>query len=77
MKADNAHRPASFAVDDIGRSGQVFRLVGGDGVERILVQSPGEMNGVAGRFEWIVEGNSLTHQRFVSGGSINGKPNVP
>lgn len=46
-------------------------------VQRILVQSPGGMNGVAGRFEWIVDGNSLTHQRFVPEGSINGIPNTP
>lgn len=45
-------------------------------VQRILVQSPGGMNGVGGRFERTVDGNPLTHQRLVSGGSINGKVNA-
>jgi len=35
------------------------------------------LNGSVGRFEWIVDDAlSLTHQRFVPGGSINGVPNL-
>ena len=71
------HRSASWAVDDVALNGSVFRIVGGDGVERTLVQVPGGLNGAVGRFEWIVDDAlSLTHQRFVPGGSINGVPNV-
>ena len=29
---------------------------------------PGEVNGVAGRFEWIRDGDKLTYQFFVRGG---------
>ncbi|BBC32860.1 hypothetical protein SGFS_041540 [Streptomyces graminofaciens] len=81
LKQDAGHRAADFVVGDIATKGVTTRLVGGDGVERLLVQMPGEMNGKAGRFEWLVErggsGNLITHQRFVNGGSMNGIPNKP
>lgn len=81
LKRDAGHRAADFVVDDIAKKGVTTRLVGGDGVERLLVQMPGEMNGKAGRFEWLVErggsGNLITHQRFVNGGTVNGIPNKP
>lgn len=64
-------------MDDIAENGTVFRTVGGDRVERLLVQMPGEVNGRASRLEWIVDGGSLTHQMFVPGGTINGIPIKP
>lgn len=64
----------AIRIQDKVQNGTVFRTVGGDGVERLLVQMPGEVNGVAGRFEWIVDGGSLTHQMFVRGGTLNGIP---
>jgi hypothetical protein len=43
-----------------------------------LTQVLGEMNGTAGRFEWIVDGSgNLTHQMFVGGGRITGVPIAP
>ena len=73
LKSDALHRAASFAVDGVAQNGSVFRHVGGDGVERVLIQAPGEVNGVTGRFEWLVDGaGNLTHQMFVRGGTING-----
>ncbi len=43
-----------------------------------LYQIPGELNGAAGRFEYIVnQANQLTHQLFVPGGTINGIPIDP
>ncbi|MFD4987274.1 hypothetical protein [Streptomyces sp. NPDC058374] len=81
LQRDAGHRAPDFVVNDIAKKGVTTRLVGGDGVERLLVQMPGEMNGKTGRFEWIVErggsGNLVTHQRFVNGGKINGIPNKP
>ena len=77
MKSDAAHRAASFAVDEVARDGRVFKIRGRDGVERLLVQVPGELNGVPGRFEWILDGDELTHQMFVRGGTINGKAIKP
>jgi hypothetical protein len=51
--------------------------VGGDGVKRTLIQLPGNVNGVDGRFEWIIDGDRITHQMFVRGGGINGVPIKP
>lgn len=78
LKGDVFHRSATWAVDDIASNGSVYRYVGGDGAQRTLIQSPGELNGIAGRFEWIVDdAGNLTHQMFVKGGSINGVPIRP
>jgi RHS repeat-associated protein len=78
LKEDALHRAASFAVEDIESKGTVFTFKGGDGVERTLVQVPGEVNGVSGRFEWIIDPSGrVTHQMFVKGGRINGIPILP
>jgi len=81
LKKDAAHRAPDYVISDIGKYGKVFNTVGGDGVARTLVQMPGKMNGVAGRFEWIIEVRNgkylITHQRFVKNGTINGIPNKP
>lgn len=77
VKSDKYHRSASFAVDDVATRGSVFRIVGGDGVERVLVQVKGGLNGVAGRYEWILDRGKVTHQMFVKGGTINGSPIKP
>jgi hypothetical protein len=78
LKEDVFHRSASFTRQEAAESGSHFQVVGGDGVTRNLTQLSGELNGTAGRFEYIVDqAGNLTHQRFVPGGSINGIPNVP
>jgi hypothetical protein len=78
LKEDIIHRAASFTRQEAAEAGTHFQIVGGDGVTRNLTQLSGDLNGVAGRFEYIVDsGGNLTHQRFVPGGSINGIPNVP
>ncbi|GGU42568.1 hypothetical protein GCM10010274_33240 [Streptomyces lavendofoliae] len=79
LKRDGGHRAADFAIDDVAEHGSVFQRVGGDKRPFTIVQVPGEMNGKAGRFEWIIEERSIgllvSHQRFVNGGTINGIPN--
>ena len=77
LKSDAIHRSASFVRGQAAKNGAHFQIVGGDGVTRTLTQIPGGLNGQAGRFEYIVDGSKLTHQRFVSGGRINGVPNRP
>lgn len=58
-------------------NGQVFSLANRTGTVN-LTQVLGEMNGVSGRFEWIVDGSgNLTHQMFVPGGRITGIPIAP
>lgn len=78
LQSDAFHRAPAFVVDDIAENATVFRITGGDGVQRTLVQMPGAVDDVAGRFEWIVDDwGNITHQFFVKGGSINGIPITP
>jgi filamentous hemagglutinin len=42
-----------------------------------LQQIGGSLNGVAGRFEWIIENGQVTHRMFVPGGTVNGVPIKP
>lgn len=77
QKADPWHRAGSWVIDDIGERASVFPLLGGDGRRRTLIQMPGSVNGVPGRFEWILDGDHLTHRLFVRDGKINGVPIKP
>jgi hypothetical protein len=78
LKSDATHNAATFMRSDAAAQGTHFPIVGGDGVGRTLTQIPGELNGVKGRYEYIVEpSGNLTHQRFVANGTINGIPNKP
>jgi hypothetical protein len=77
LKSDAYHRSASFVTDTIAADGKVFSLANRTGTVN-LTQVLGEMNGTAGRFEWIVDGSgNLTHQMFVGGGRITGVPIAP
>ncbi len=42
-----------------------------------LYQMEGSLNGVNGRFEWIIQGGKVTHRLFVPGGTLNGVPITP
>lgn len=42
-----------------------------------LYQLEGSLNGVPGRFEWIIQGGQVTHRRFIQNGSMNGVPIKP
>ncbi|KJK12357.1 hypothetical protein UB45_08775 [Terrabacter sp. 28] len=77
LKDDVWHRSGSWVTDEIRTKGTAFVIVGGDGVKRTLIQLPGNVNGVDGRFEWIIDGDRITHQMFVRGGGINGVPIKP
>jgi len=78
LKSDAFHRAAVFGVDDVVANGSVYRHIGGDGVERTLIQVPAEVNGITGRFEYVVDDAlNLTHQEFIKGGTINGLVQIP
>ena len=58
LKPDAMHDASTFGIEKIASQGSVFRIVGGDGVSRTLIQVPE----VGGRCEWIVDdGGDLTH----------------
>jgi hypothetical protein len=59
-------------VDNFAGSARSFGLRNG----AMLYQVEGSLNGVAGRFEWIVDGGAVTHRMFVGGGTVNGVPIV-
>jgi hypothetical protein len=63
----------SDLVDNYAALAQRFPVSNGG----TLYQIGGSSNGVAGRFEWIVQNGAVTHRMFVPGGSINGVPISP
>lgn len=42
-----------------------------------LYQLEGALNGVDGRFEWIVQDGNVTHRMFIQNGTMNGVPIKP
>ncbi|WP_447868031.1 hypothetical protein [Rahnella bonaserana] len=57
-------------------AGDVFKITGGDGIQRQLLQAKGSFNGKDGVFEYIYDNKgNVTHQRFIEGGKVTGTPN--
>ena len=76
LKDDASHRAASYVSAEQLQAGKEFDLVGGDKVQRRLIQTEGSMDGQAGVFEYILEPQgTVSHQRFIKGGTITGTPN--
>lgn len=43
----------------------------------VLYQLEGSLNGVSGRFEWIIQNGQVTHRMFIQNGTVNGVPIKP
>jgi len=72
LKRD-AYHAFPDVVDNFATDATAFRLRPGT----TLYQVEGSLNGVPGRFEWIVDKGKVTHRFFVPGGKINGIPIKP
>ena len=81
LKSDPYHRGATFFRTEAAYFGTHTKILGGDGLTSTLTQLPvsqlSGLNNQAGRVEFMVRGNQLTHQRFIPNGRINGVPNKP
>lgn len=79
LKGDPHHAFPNL-VDNFARDAQRFEIPtkGPGGVvvrTSELFQVEGSLNGKAGVFEWIVDQGSVTHRRFIPGGTVTGFPN--
>jgi hypothetical protein len=76
LQGDALLRAASFGTDAVAESGRLFKIKGGDGAVRTLVQAPGEVNKKSGVFEYILnKKGQVEHQRFIPCGVVTGSPN--
>ena len=60
--------------DEAADFGSHFSFIGGDGKRAVLTQLAGEVDGVKGVFEYVVDqSGNLRHQFFRPDGIVNGK----
>jgi len=57
-------------IDNYADAAKQFDLRDG----AVLYQIEGSLNGVPGRFEWIIENGNVTHRQFLHGKKITGVP---
>ena len=75
-KSDPAHLSGSFLTREQLAAGKVTGFKGGDGIQRTLLQTKGELNGESGIFEYILTPDGkVSHQRFIKGGKYTGYSN--
>jgi len=79
LKEDDLfHNLPVLVRKEAAKNGTHTLIQGNDGTYVTLTQIEGSLNGVAGRFEYIVDSSgNLTHQFFVKGGKVNGISNKP
>jgi RHS repeat-associated protein len=76
LKSDPTHRAASFLPREQLAKGRVNTFRGGDGSHYTLLQTYGGFNNNKGIYEYMLnKRGQVTHQRFIKGGVITGKPN--
>jgi len=75
---DLYHYAPTFMRDVAARAGTAFSIKGADQASYTLIQILGDLNGKAGRYEYVLgAAGNLTHQLFVEGGTISGVPILP
>jgi Domain of unknown function (DUF4157) len=75
MDVDVNHSAPIYEQGRIAENGRMFSTRGADGTWRNLTQMPGNVNGVDGIFEYIVdETGQLVHQEFRPNGAVTGIP---
>ena len=73
LKTDPYHRAASFISEEQLAQGRTFTFTNGDGRKMTMLQTEGELNGVAGIYEYILNPQGqVEHQLFKSGAGIIG-----
>ena len=72
LKTDLYH-DFPIGLDQFASSATETRLQSG----ATLYQINGSLNGIIGRYEWIVNNTVVTHRLFVEGGTLNGIPIKP
>ena len=68
----DAYHAFNDIIDNYAGDAHKFEINNGE-----LYQIEGSLNGVDGRFEWIIQDGRVTHRMFVEGGVITGKPIDP
>lgn len=64
-KTDVYHLAGSFLTEAQLSKGTAVYITGGDGIQRILLQVEGAVNGVKGVFEFILQSDgTVSHQLF-------------
>ncbi len=71
LKLDD-HHAFNDIVDNYAGEASKFSIDNGT-----LYQIEGSLNGVHGRFEWIIQDGAVTHRMFVKGGTVTGVPTKP
>jgi hypothetical protein len=51
-------------VDNFGSYGAVSKIVGNDGIQRLMLRIPGSLNGINGNFEYIIEPDGIINHRL-------------
>lgn len=72
---DKYHCWGEDQVRIVGDNGRIFQITGGDGINRTLIQMPGNLDGTPGIYELIIYQGQITHQMFIPNGQITGCAN--
>ena len=76
LKDDSSHRAASYLSKEQLADGRTYSFTGGDNKSYTLLQTKGQLDGVNGIFEYIInDAGQVTHQRFIKDGIYTGFPN--